>query len=83
MFLENRQERRGMKSALGILATVKQEGLFEEPMSGYGVTVEWSTNRIQSAARDAGISPIRYMDIQTISFLLGSYSQRKLIIYGD
>jgi hypothetical protein len=54
-----------------------------EPVSGYGVSVEWSTDQIQSAAREAGISTIRYIDIQTISFVLGIYTRRKLIIYGD
>ena len=54
-----------------------------EPVSGYGVSVEWSTDQIQSAAREAGISIIRYMDVQTISFVLGIYTRRKLIIYGD
>lgn len=55
----------------------------KEPLTGYGVTIEWSTNQIQSAARKAGISNIRYMDIQTISFALGIYTRRQLIIYGD
>lgn len=55
----------------------------KEPASGYGVTVEWTTSQIQSAARDAGIERIRYIDIQTISFVLGIYTRQKLIIYGD
>jgi hypothetical protein len=55
----------------------------KEPVSGYGVTIEWSTSQIQAAARAAGISNIRYMDVQTISFIMGIYTQRILIIYGD
>ena len=55
----------------------------KEPMTGYGVTIEWSSDQIQSAAHKAGISNIRYMDIQTISFVLGFYTRRQLIIYGD
>ncbi len=55
----------------------------KEPVSGYGVTLEWSTNQIQSAAREAGIEKIRYIDVQTLSFLMGIYSRRELIIYGD
>ncbi len=55
----------------------------KEPVSGYGVTVEWSADQIQAAARRAGISQIRYMDLQTTSFVLGIYTRRKLIICGD
>ena len=54
-----------------------------EPVSGYGVTVEWSADQIQAAARRAGISQISYMDLQTTSFILGIYTRQKLIIYGD
>ena len=55
----------------------------KEPVSGYGVTVEWSTSQIQSAARDAGITTISCIDEETFSILLGIYTQEKLIIYGD
>lgn len=55
----------------------------KEPVSGYGVTVEWSTRQVQAAARESGITRIRYIDIQTISVLLGIYTRRKLIIHGD
>lgn len=55
----------------------------KEPVSGYGVSVEWSKGQIQSAAREAGIENIAYVDVQTISFLLGIYTRKKLIIYGD
>jgi len=55
----------------------------KEPVSSYGVTVEWSMDQIQSAARKAGIQNITYIDVQTISFLLGVYTRKKLIVYGD
>ncbi len=55
----------------------------KEPVSGYGVSVEWSKGQIQSAAREAGIENITYVDVQTLSFLLGIYTRKKLIIYGD
>jgi len=55
----------------------------QEPVSGYGVTIEWSVDQIQLAAREAGIKNINYIDVQTISFLLGIYTRRKLIVYGD
>jgi len=55
----------------------------KEPLSGYGVSVEWSADQIQSASREAGIKNITYIDVQTISFLLGIYTRRKLIVYGN
>lgn len=55
----------------------------KEPLSSFGVSVEWSKGQIQSAAGEAGIENIAYVDVQTISFLLGIYSRKKLIIYGN
>jgi len=54
----------------------------EEPFSGYGVKVQWSTNQILSAARDAGITSIAYIDEQTLN-ILGIYTFQRLFIYGD
>jgi hypothetical protein len=59
---------------------VLRDHRFREPVSGYDITVEWSADRIQSAAEEAGITRITCMDEQTISFLLEIYTRRKLII---
>ncbi len=54
-----------------------------EPISGYGVSAEWDSNYIRSAAKKAGISSIYYADLETLSIALGVYQQRTLIIYGN
>ena len=68
---------------MGGKSCILKDHQIKEPVSGYGVSVEWSTNQIQSAAREAGISTIRYIDVQTISYVLGIYTRRQLIIYGE
>jgi hypothetical protein len=55
----------------------------QEPFSGRGVTVEWSSGRIEELAAREGIEEIRYIEEQTLSILLGIYQRRRLIIYGD
>jgi hypothetical protein len=55
----------------------------KEPVSGYGVRVEWSLEEIQYAASQAGISEITCIDEQTLSILLGIYKRQRLIIYGN
>ena len=70
-------------TAIGSKRFVLDEYRLKEPLTGYGMTVEWSDNSIKSAAAAAGISKIAYMEQQTVSFVLGIYSRRSLIIYGD
>ena len=71
------------RTVVGEKQCVSKEHRVREPVSGYGVTVEWSSDRIQEAAEKAGITKISCIDVQTVSFLLGIYTRRKLIIYGD
>jgi hypothetical protein len=71
------------RTPVGGKQCVLKEHRVREPVSGYGVTVEWSSDRIQAAANKAGITEISCIDVQTVSFLLGIYTRRKLIIYGD
>jgi hypothetical protein len=59
------------------------EHQIKEPVSGYGISVEWTTDRILAAARGAGISRISYTEIQTVSYLMGLYRKQRLIIHGD
>ena len=70
-------------TAIGTKYCVLNSHTVEEPFSGYGIRVQWSTNQILSAAQDAGITSIFYIDEQTFSILLGIYTRRKLIIYGE
>lgn len=54
-----------------------------EPVSGYGISVEWSADRILAAAHQAGISRISYTELETVSFLFNIYRRQRLIIHGD
>jgi hypothetical protein len=54
-----------------------------EPLTGYGVSVEWSSDFIENAASQAGITEITCMDMQTFSVVLGIYKRERLIVYGN
>ena len=69
-------------TAIGTKSCVLNSYSIEEPFSGFGVRVQWSTNQILSAARDAGITSVAYIDEQTLS-ILGIYTRQRLFIYGD
>jgi len=68
---------------VGTKRCVLDEHRVKEPVSGYGVAVEWSTDLICSEAQKAGITNINYTEIQTLSILMGTYRRRRLIIHGD
>ena len=70
-------------SPVGSKRCILDEYQFREPVSGYGVSVEWSAGRILAAAKEAGISRISYTEMQTLSVLMGIYRRQRLIIYGD
>ena len=70
-------------SSVGSKRCVLDEYQLREPVSGYGVSVEWTTGRILAAAQAAGISRISYTEMQTMSILMGIYRRQRLIIYGD
>ena len=70
-------------SAIGTKSCFLDEFQVREPVSGYGLTVEWSTDRILAAARAAGISRISYTELQTVSYLFGIYKRQRLVIHGD
>jgi len=54
-----------------------------EPITGYGIYVEWNADEIRNAAKKAGITKIYYIDLRTFSILLGIYRKKTLIVYGD
>jgi hypothetical protein len=68
---------------VGSKRCVLDEHQLREPVSGYGVSVEWTSGRILAAAREAGITRISYTEMQTVSFLLGIYRRQRLLVYGD
>jgi len=59
------------------------EHQIREPVSGYGVSVEWTADVIRAAANRAGISRITYTDMQTTSYLFGIYRRQRLVIHGE
>jgi hypothetical protein len=70
-------------SPVGDKQCLIDEHQLREPVSGYGVSVEWTADLILAAANQAGISRISYTELQTVSFLLGVYRRQRLIIHGD
>ena len=55
----------------------------QEPVTGYNVQAEWMTSAVIEKAREAGIKQIHYADLRIFSILLGLYTRKTLIIYGD
>jgi len=55
----------------------------KEPVSRLSVSGEWDTDEIMRLAREAGITDLHYIDIKTLSILLGTYRRQTLIVYGD
>jgi TRL-like protein family len=55
----------------------------KEPVTGYGVSAEWTTSYLLREAKKAGISDIDYIDKRTLSILNGLYKRETLIVHGD
>jgi hypothetical protein len=68
---------------IGTKKAVLEEHSIKEPVSGYGLTFEWSSYQINQVAQKAGITRIGFIEEQTKSYVFGLYSHRTLIIYGD
>ena len=47
------------------------------------VSGEWSSKIIDNAMREAGMTKCYYVDLKTLSLLLGTYKRTILILYGD
>ena len=47
------------------------------------VSGEWSSKIIDNAMREAGMTKCYYVDVKTLSLLLGTYRRTTLILYGD
>lgn len=67
---------------VGTKQCVLDEHKLKDPVSG-GYSVEWTADVIRAATKEAGITNVSFTEIQTVSFLFGTYSRRRLIIYGD
>jgi len=55
----------------------------KEPVSRLSLSVMWSNNAVKEAAQEAGITEIYYADLETLSFVLGTYQRRRVFFYGD
>ena len=55
----------------------------QEPVSGYNVNAQWMTSSVIEQARLSGITKIYYVDLKVFSILMGIYSKKTLVIYGD
>ena len=55
----------------------------KEPISRVGVSGEWSSKIINNAMQEAGMTKCYYVDVKTLSLLLGTYKRTTLILYGD
>jgi hypothetical protein len=57
--------------------------LIKEPITSLKISGEWDTDEIVRLARESGITDLHYIDIKTLSILLGTYRRQTLIVYGD
>jgi len=55
----------------------------KEPVTRLPISGEWDSDVIMRVAREAGITDLHYIDIKTLSILLGTYRRQTLIVYGD
>ncbi len=71
------------ETPVGTKRCVIEDYQLSEPLTRVTLAAEWSTNYILAEAKKAGIKDIYYIDINTVSILLGIYKHKTLIIYGD
>ncbi|MGZ6224601.1 MAG: TRL domain-containing protein [Syntrophales bacterium] len=71
------------ETPVGTKRCVINDYQLSEPLTRVSLATEWSTNYISAAAEKAGIKDVYYIDVKTVSILLGIYKHKTLIIYGD
>ncbi len=55
----------------------------KEPLTRANISVMWSDHAVMEAFRRAGMTDIRYVDIETLSVLNGTYRRRRLVFHGE
>lgn len=55
----------------------------KEPVSGYGVRVEWASYGIGDTAVEAGLEKINYADLRYRSVLGGIWQEMVVVVYGS
>lgn len=76
-FPEHSDSRIGAKSCRLDVTQIK------EPFTRANLSVLWTDKDVSEALRRAGVSEIRYADLETLSVLNGIYARRRLIFYGE
>jgi TRL-like protein family len=71
------------ETPVGTKRCVIEDYQLSEPLTRVTLAAEWSTNYILAEAKKAGIKDVYYIDIKTVSILLGIYKNKTLIIYGN
>jgi hypothetical protein len=71
------------ETPVGTKSCVIEDYQLSEPLTRVTLAAEWSTNYILTEAKKAGINDIYYIDIKTVSILLGIYKHKTLVIYGN
>jgi len=55
----------------------------KEPFTRANLSVMWSNRAVADALSRAGMTDVRYADLQTLSFLNSVYERKRLVFYGD
>ncbi len=55
----------------------------KEPFTRAGLSVMWTSQAVMEAAGRAGMTELRYADLQTLSIANGTYLRQRLIFYGE
>lgn len=55
----------------------------KEPFSRANLSVMWTSRAVNEAMQRAGMTELRYADLQTFSVLNSVYERRRLIFYGE
>ncbi|MBA3052478.1 MAG: TRL domain-containing protein [Candidatus Omnitrophota bacterium] len=71
------------KTPVGSKSAMLDRHMITRVGSGYNLSAEWDRDNINDVTRQTGIKKIYYTDIETTSVLLGLYSRKRIIIYGD
>lgn len=55
----------------------------QEPISGYGIRVEWASHGIGDIAKNYNIETVHYADIRYRNILGGIWQKREVRVYGQ
>jgi hypothetical protein len=55
----------------------------KEPFTRANLSVLWTHRAVAEAVSRAGMTEIRYVDIETLAVLNGMYARRRLIFHGE